>query len=365
MSDQLGELPDPSAEGVLRLDDFESIARDRMHPAAYAYYAGGAADEHTMAENTAAFTRFQLRPRVLRDVSRVDTTTTLLGQQVSVPFGLAPNAAQGLAHPDGECATARAAAAAEIVMCLSTFSNKPLAEVAAAAPEGPRWFQLYVHQDRAIAQDMIRKAVTSDYRAIVVTVDLPVPGYRERELRWPYEGTEESAFGNITADTKGKAIIELLGGLINAALTWDDLAWIRETAGVPLVVKGVMTSEDAALAVEHGADAVWVSNHGGRQLDRVPATIEVLEEIVTAIDGRAEIYLDGGVRRGTDVVTALALGARAVFLGRPYLYALAVAGEDGVRRAIGLLADEVVNAMTLLGITGVGQLDPSYVQRAT
>lgn len=361
--DDVGELPDPDMDSILRLAEFESIARERMDPAAYAYYAGGAADESTMADNTAAFGRFRLRPRVLRDVSHVDASTTLLGERVAWPFGLAPNAGQALAHPDGECATARAAAEAGIVMCLSTFTNRAPEEVHAAAPEGQRWFQLYVHQQREVAEQMIRRTVDAGYRAIVVTVDLPVGGYRERELRWPYRWSEETSFATLTASTKGKSILELLEGFVNAALTWDDLAWIRDVAGLPVVVKGILTGEDAALAVEHGAAAVWVSNHGGRQLDRVPATIEVLEEIVAAVAGRAEVYLDGGIKRGTDVVTALALGARAVFLGRPYLYALAAGGEAGVTRAIRMLADETTNAMALLGATTVDELEPAHVRR--
>lgn len=363
MDENVGDLPERSLDDVLRLAEFEVIARARMDPAAYAYYAGGAADESTMADSVAGFARFRLRPRVLRDVSHVDPSTTLLGRRVPWPFGLAPNAAQVLAHPEGECATARAAASAGIVMCVSTFSNKPIEDICAAAPGGHRWFQLYVHQERDVAEEMIRRAAAAGYEAIVVTVDLPVAGYRERELRQPYRWSEETAFGNLGASTKGKEILELLGGLVNAALTWDDLAWIRDVAGLPVVVKGILTGEDAALAVEHGAAGVWVSNHGGRQLDRVPATIDVLEEVVAAVQGRAEVYLDGGIRRGTDVVTALALGARAVFLGRPYLYALAAGGEAGVARAIRLLADETENAMALLGATTVDELEPPHVRR--
>jgi isopentenyl diphosphate isomerase/L-lactate dehydrogenase-like FMN-dependent dehydrogenase len=346
--------------GILRLDEFEPLARGAMDAAAYAYYAGGAADEITLRANLAAFERYRLVPRVLVDVSSVDAATTLLGTPVAMPIGIAPNAAQHLADKEAECATARAAATAGVLMCLSTFSNRSIEEVAAAA-EGPKWFQLYVHKDRGVAKSMIERAAASGYRAIVVTVDVPVGGYRERELRTPFRQSQQQAFGNLQDDARGKTILDLLDGLINAALTWDDLGWIKSVSGLPLVVKGVLSPVDAALCVEHGADGVVVSNHGGRQLDRVPAAVDMLEQVVDAVAGRAEVYVDGGVRRGTDVVTALALGARAVFIGRPYLFALALAGQYGVELCLELIHAELLNAMALVGADRVDRVDRSHL----
>lgn len=361
----MSERGEPTAHvalgGILRLDEFEALAKAKLDPAAYAYYAGGAADEITVARNVAAFQARTLIPRVLVDVSLLDPSTTMLGTPVSMPVGIAPNAAHGLADPEGECATARAAATAGVVMCLSTFSSFPMDEVAAAS-DGPKWFQLYVHKDRGVAKTMIERAVAAGYEAIVLTVDLPVGGYRERELRTPFRSSQQQGFPNLPVDTTDKSILELLDGVINSTLTWDDLGWVRSVSGLPLVVKGVLAADDARRCVEHGADGVVVSNHGGRQLDRTPAPIDVLEDVVAAVDGGCEVYLDGGIRRGTDVVTALALGARAVFLGRPYLYALAAGGEAGVTLCLDLLKAEILNAMALLGTPAVSDITRAHVR---
>lgn len=334
---------------VHALADFEALARDALSPAAWGYYAGGSWDEVTLRENEAAFRRRVLRPRVLVDVSRVDTFTTILGERVSLPVGFAPVALQGLAHPEGEVVPARVAGRAGLPFVLSTYSSRSL-ETVAAVGRGVRWFQLYVQHDRRIAEHLVGRAVEAGYRAIMLTADLPRPGIRERERRQPL--TETGGLGNV-APAGDKEFIDLIRGLNDASLGWDDLAWLRSLSDLPLVVKGILTGEDARLAVEHGAAALVVSNHGGRQLDRVSASIDALEEVVAAVDGRAEVYLDGGVRRGTDVVTALALGARAVFVGRPFLYALAGAGEAGVTRAVELLREEVEAAMALLGCATV------------
>jgi 4-hydroxymandelate oxidase len=347
---------------ILRLDDFEELAKEKLEPGAYAYYAGGAGDEITLRENVDAFARRRLRPRVLVDVSSLDPTTTFLGTDVPMPVALAPNADHSLAHPEGEVATARAASKSGALMCLSTFSARSLQDVAAVA-ENPLWFQLYAHKDKALTKDLVQRAVAEGYRAIVLTVDLPVIGYRERELRHPIEFNTTQALGNFAGlvDTKGKSLQSFLEGIVNDALTWEDLEWLADMAGVPVALKGVLTGEDADLACEHGAAAVIVSNHGGRQLDKAPATIDVLEEVVQAVGDRAEVYLDGGVRRGTDVVTALALGARGVFFGRPYLFALAAMGEGGVELALDMMRAEVLNAMALLGARNVSEITRSHV----
>ncbi|MBA2253642.1 MAG: alpha-hydroxy-acid oxidizing protein [Chloroflexi bacterium] len=340
------DLPDLAA--IHSLADFEELARARLPVDAFDYVAGGSWDELTLAENERAFQRRRLRPRVLIDVSRIELATTMLGTRVAMPVALAPTAFESFVHPEAELAPARAAAAAGVLFTLSTFSSASLEEVAAVG-QGPRWFQLYVHRDRAISRGIVERAAAAGYEAIVLTVDLPLPGYRIRDLRSRLRHPDR--LGNMAVTpVPGMAFQDVFAGFTEPALTWSDLAWIRGLTALPLVVKGIMTGEDAALAVDHGAAAIVVSNHGGRQLDRVFATIDVLEEVVNAVAGRVEVYLDGGVRRATDVLTALALGARAVFIGRPYLFAMAAAGEAGVARALELLRTELLTAMPLLGV---------------
>jgi len=338
---------------VFTLADFERLAQVSLSPDVFDYYAGGSWDEHTMRENEAAFARRTLRPRMLVDVSHVDTTTTLLGAPVSLPIGFAPTALQGLAHPEGEVVPARVAGREGMIYMLSTFANRSL-ETVASVGRGVRWFQLYVQRDRGRSVELVSRAAEAGYTALVLTIDLPMPGYRIRELRRPVR--DAGPLGNILDTGLGGAALDPVVLDNDASLTWADLAWIRSLADLPLVVKGILGPDDARLAVEHGAAAVVVSNHGGRQLDRVPATIDVLEAVVEAVAGRAEVYLDGGVRRGTDVVTALALGAHAVFIGRPFLYALAAAGEAGVGRAVEILRAETTTAMALLGCPSVASI---------
>lgn len=349
-----------SLQGVLNLAELEVLARAAMDPGAFDYYYGGAADEITLKENIEAFRRYRLRPRVLIDVSAVDVGTELLSTRVSMPVGLAPAALHKLAHRDGEVATARAAADAGALLCLSTLSSCTLEEVAEASA-GPRWFQLYVYKDRSLAEDLVKRVAEAGYEALVLTVDLPVAGYRERDLRNQFETPHYATPASLTAD---KEFLESIDFALDQSLSWSDLEWIRSISDLPLVVKGVLTPEDARIAVEHGAAAVWVSNHGGRQLDRTPAPIDVLEDVVQAVEGRAEIYLDSGVRRGTDVIVALALGARAVFIGRPYLWGLAAGGQAGVARALELMSAELVNAMTLLGVRNLGEITRAHVMSA-
>jgi isopentenyl diphosphate isomerase/L-lactate dehydrogenase-like FMN-dependent dehydrogenase len=348
-------------ERILNLSEFEGPARENMAPYAFAYFAGGASDEVTLRGNIEAFGRFALRPRVFVDVSSIDPATTMLGVRVSIPVAFAPTALHKLAHPDGEIASALACNGAGALMCLSTLSSVSIEDVAQVST-GPRWFQLYVHKERSVAIDLVQRAVASGYSAIVVTADLPVPGYREREYRHDLTIPDDARpvnFGNTATEEEFN---HYLVGLHDQSLTWDDLGWMREAAGdVPLVLKGILTAEDAILAVEHGVAGIIVSNHGGRQLDRSPAAIDVLEEIVQAVGDRAEVYLDGGVRRGADVLIALGLGARAVFLGRPLLYALATAGEAGVGRAFELIRAEIENSMALLGTATLGDIHRSHV----
>lgn len=352
------------------LADFEAPARAAMEPAAFDYVTGGAWDEITLAENEAAWRRRRLRPRVLTDVSRVDPSTTLLGSTSALPLAIAPMAAHGLAHPHGEVATARAAAAAGVPFTLSTMSSRSIEEVAAAAPTGTNWFQLYTQADPGRSRELVERAAAAGYGAVVLTVDLPRLGYRDRDRRSGFDlpalgnfpadrPTHRPEFGGTNSDPTGFGRLDAPGH----RLTWSDLAAIRSWSDLPLVLKGILTAEDAHLAVEHGADAIVVSNHGGRQLDRVPAAIDVLEEVLDAVAARTEVWVDGGVRRGLDIAIAVALGARGVMLGRAALWALAAGGQAGVERALAIIGEEFEIALTLLGAASPADLRPAHVAR--
>jgi 4-hydroxymandelate oxidase len=339
--------------GIFNLHDFEALARARLPEEVYAYIAGGAGDETTLAENEAAFRRYRLRSRVLVDVSRVDTATTVLDRPVELPVGMAPTALQGLAHPGGEVAAATAVAAAGGIYCLSTISSRSLEEVAAAG--GRRWFQFYVQKDRGFSRSLVERAAAAGYEAIVLTGDLPMPGYRERELRLPLD-VGDDAMGNFVQRDASGELMSVIFDAFDSSLSWRDIEWLRSLSDLPIVLKGVMTAEDAALASQHGCDAIVVSNHGGRQLDRSRASIDALGEIVDAVGDDLEIYLDGGVRRGIDAVIALSRGARAVFLGRSLIYALCAGGGAGVTHALGLMRAEMENVMAQLGASSIDQL---------
>jgi 4-hydroxymandelate oxidase len=362
-----------SLADAVSIADVERLASGRMTPEAWDYVAGGAEDELTLQLNPAAFRRWRFLPRVLVDVARVDTRTTLLGHPVSLPIGVSPVAAQGLADPEGEVPTARAAAAEGAMFCLSTVSSRSIEEVAAAVPAGsPRWFQLYVNEDARFTRRLVERAEAAGYGAIVLTVDLPVLGYREREKRRGWEldiplGNFRGSDGDRAAgeaERDGQVDLDRLLDTRHVSLTWDGLGEIRAWTSLPIVVKGILHPDDARLAVEHGAAAVVVSNHGGRQLDRSPAALDVLAAVAAAVDGRVEVYLDGGVRRGSDALVALALGARAVFAGRPFVFGLGAGGEAGVRRAFGILREELERAMALLGTPTLGDVTRDHVREA-
>lgn len=353
---------------IVNLAEFEPLARNAMDAAAFDYVAGGAWDEITLAENEAAWRRRRLRPRVLVDVSALDPSTTMLGTPTALPVAIAPMAVHGLAHPDGEVATARAAAAAGVPFTLSTMSSRSIEEVAAATPGGTNWFQLYTQADPGRTRELVDRAATAGYGAIVLTVDLPRLGYRERDRRSGFELTGLGNFadapdgpthgGGVHATADGFARLE---AQLDVGLTWADLATIRSWSTLPLVLKGILTAEDARLAVEHGVDAVVVSNHGARQLDRVPATLDVLTEVVDAVGDAAEIWIDGGVRRGLDIAIAVAMGARGVLLGKPVFWALAAGGQTGVERAIAILREELEIALALLGTPTPAHLTPAHI----
>jgi isopentenyl diphosphate isomerase/L-lactate dehydrogenase-like FMN-dependent dehydrogenase len=352
-----------SEERPVNLRDVARLVEGRLDAGAHGYFAGGAGDERTLADNEAAFARRRLRPRVLVDVSHVSTATTVLGTEVSMPVLVAPIALQRIAHPDGEPGMARAAAAAGTIMCVSTLATATALECSEAAPEAPRWFQLYVLSDRSVTRALIDEAVACGYRAIVVTVDAPAAGHRERDLRSGFAVPPGIDMPGVRAVTGGGAGMTPAGffSLVDTSLTWKGLAQLVEEVDIPVVVKGVHTAADARLAVEHGAAGVVVSNHGGRQLDGVPAGIDMLEEVVQEVAGDVEVLVDGGVRRGTDVVVALALGARAVLLGRPTLWGLAWDGEAGARWVLETLRDEVRLALTLLGAPSPADVTRAHV----
>jgi isopentenyl diphosphate isomerase/L-lactate dehydrogenase-like FMN-dependent dehydrogenase len=348
---------------LVTLDDAERLAEAIVPPDAWGYIAGGAGDERTLRWNREAFSRFRLRYRVLIDVSDVSTETTVLGTPVSMPVLVAPMAYQAIAHEDHELGMARGTAAAGTVMCLSTVATATPADVAAAAPGGPRWLQIYVFKDRSVSHEVIEQALEAGFSALVLTADLPVVGIRDREVRAGFDTPE----GDVPAMVAARARIgndDPALRLLDAGVEWQYVAELRERFGVPVIVKGLVTAEDARLACEHGAAGVVVSNHGGRQLDGAIASLEALPEVVEAVAGSAEVYLDGGVRRGTDVVTALALGARAVLVGRPAMYGLAFGGERGVRQVLDILRDETENALALLGCRSPAEVTHKHVTRA-
>jgi isopentenyl diphosphate isomerase/L-lactate dehydrogenase-like FMN-dependent dehydrogenase len=351
---------------LLNVWDYERAAEERLEPGAFGYFAGGAADEWTLRENLAAFQRWVLRPRMLVDVSATTTTTTILGTEISMPLLVAPTAFQRMAHPEGELAMARGAAAAGTIMCLSTIANATIEEVAAAAPDAPRWFQLYWGTDRRVVSDLVTRAESSGFGAIVLTVDLPVLGRRERDLRTGFEIPPEVPVPvySALAEVVGSVSPATIQWAVDNALTWKDLEWLRSLTPLPLVVKGILTAVDALLAAEAGARAIVVSNHGGRQLDAVAAALDALPEIVEAVGERTDVLMDGGIRRGTDVVKALALGAKAVLAGRAPLWGLAVDGAQGVERVLELLRSEIELALALCGCTSPAEVARAHVARA-
>lgn len=356
------DLKAPNCEAL------EPAARTVLTEAAYNYYAGGAEDETTLRANRAAFGRFYLRPRVLVDVGEVDTSVEILGERLSMPILLAPTAFQRLAHPEGEKASARAARAAGTVMVASTLSTTSVQDTAAAAP-GPLWFQLYVYRDREITRAMVERAEAAGCTALCLTVTVPVQGNRERDTRTGFRLPPELEMANFTGlrqaafpdDAAGSGLEAFIGREFDPTLTWSAVEWLRSITRLPIVLKGIVTPEDAALAVEHGADAVIVSNHGGRQLDCAEPTLLALPRVAEAVAERIPVLMDGGIRRGTDVVKALALGARAVLIGRPVLWGLSVGGQAGVERVLEMLGGELRRTLALLGRGSVRQVDASAI----
>ncbi|MBM3694971.1 MAG: alpha-hydroxy-acid oxidizing protein [Actinobacteria bacterium] len=350
---------------MLDLENLEHRAQERLSATMYAYFAGGADDETTLADNTAAWKRIRLLPRVMRDVSAVSIATEVLGTPLGMPILVGPWAFQGLAHPEGETATAKGAAAAGTAMVVSTVATTSLEDVAVAAPAAPRWFQFYLLRDRLMSEDLLHRAAAAGYRAVVMTVDkLPVPGRRRRLAADRFSLPERTVipnFGYVVPEGKDTGPDGYLRGLLDPSVTFDDLSWACAECRLPLVVKGVLSPEDAVAAVEAGASGLIVSNHGGRQLDGAVATADALRAVVDAVAGRVPVLVDGGIRSGADVLKALAIGASAVLVTRPVIWGLVVHGAPGVEAVLHELAAELAHAMALCGARDVADVDRGII----
>lgn len=349
---------------LVNLHDYEVLAQSRLAQPIWDYYQGGSDDEITLHANHEAFRHLRLCPHVLTGTGSCDLRTSMLGSEISMPIIVAPTAGHGMAHPAGECATMRGAGAAQTGMIVSTDSTYSLEEIAQSAA-GPHWYQLYIYTFQE-AQKSIRRAEAAGYQAIVLTVDAPILGRRERDIRNDMISFQEAYYPKAFAGNAPHTIFGSSDTIEQAAyeghlLTWDVLSWLRQQTSLPIILKGILAAEDAKLAIAHKVAGIIVSNHGGRQLDSVLPTIEVLPEVVAAAAGRCEIYLDGGIRRGTDILKALALGARAVLLGRPILWGLAVDGTAGVQQVLEILREELRIAMLLAGCATVSNISNELV----
>src|ERR671925_168463 len=345
----------------INLFEFEELAKESLPKEEYDYVAGGATDEISVDRNRRAFASWALRPRVLRDVSKLDLSTTVLGTKISLPVLIAPCGGHKKAHPEGEVATYRAAAACGTILAVSANSSTPFEELAKAA-SGHLWVQLYPFRDREMTKDWLARAKEAAYEAICVTLDSQWPPKRERNIRNNYRRVRGVNYPKASTDAPRPA--GRAGAGSDPAAAWKDLEWIKSATDLPVVAKGIMTGEDADLCAQVGADAVIVSNHGGRHLDNTLATIEVLSEAVAAVKGKMEVLLDGGIRRGADVVKAIALGAKAVFIGRPLFWGLAVGGEQGVIRGLNVLREEIEITMAKCGRPNVASIDSTVVVKA-
>ncbi|XP_028417849.1 hydroxyacid oxidase 1-like [Dendronephthya gigantea] len=372
MADHDANLNSIAVSEPVCISDFENYARAFLPKNAWDYYSSGANEGITLRENRQAFERLKLRPRILKDVSNIDMSTTILGEKIDFPICVAATAMQKLAHPDGEIATARAVVQAGTCMMLSSWSTSRIEEVAEASSSGLKWLQLYVYKDPSVTLDLIRRAESSGFKAIAVTVDTPLLGRRYGDARNKFSlpphltlANYKQSYATGVKSDKDSGLATFVNSLINSSLTWEFIPWLRSVTKLPIVLKGILTAEDARLAVQHGVDGILVSNHGARQLDGVPATIEALPEVVSAVDGKCEVYLDGGVRFGTDALKALALGARAVFVGRPILWGLSYQGEAGVSKLLQIFKDEFKLAMGLVGCDCVKDISRNLVAHQT
>ncbi|XP_053448669.1 2-Hydroxyacid oxidase 2 isoform X4 [Nycticebus coucang] len=344
------------------LADFEVRAREQLSKTTWDFIDGGADEGITRDDNIAAFKKIRLRPRYLRDVSEVDTRTTILGEKVSAPIGISPTGFHTIACPDGEMSTARAAQAAGVCYITSTFASCSFEDIVAAAPGGLRWFQLYVQPDQQLNKQLVQRVESLGFKALVVTVDTPVVGNRRHDFRNRLDLKKNLMLTDLRSPRERNSIPSLQTSAPSPHFSWNGLSWFQSLTRLPIILKGILTKEDAELAVKHNVQGIIVSNHGGRQLDEVPSSIDALTEVVTAVNGKLEVYLDGGVRTGNDVLKALALGAKCVFLGRPILWGLACKGEHGVREVLNILKNEFHTSMTLTGCRSIAEINPNLIQ---
>ncbi|XP_034966009.1 2-Hydroxyacid oxidase 1 [Zootoca vivipara] len=361
------------SEKPICIADFEEHAKKFLRKSVYDYYKSGADDQQTLAENVSAFSRLRLYPRMLKNVSALDLSTSILGQKLSMPICVAATAMQCMAHADGEIATARACRSMRTGMMLSSWSTTSIEEVAQEAPEAIRWLQLYIYKDREVTRSLVKRAEKAGYKGIFVTVDTPFLGKRLDDVRNKFQlppnlrmknfETNDLAFSSETGYGENSGLSVYVAEAIDPSINWEDMKWLRGLTSLPIVAKGILRADDAREAVKHGVNGILVSNHGARQLDGVPATVEVLPEIMEAVGGKVEVFLDGGVRKGTDVLKALALGARAVFVGRPVIWGLAYKGEEGVKEVLKILKEEFQLAMALSGCQNVEAIDRTLVRR--
>ncbi|KAG6669043.1 hypothetical protein CIPAW_01G215500 [Carya illinoinensis] len=360
----VGDRQKKMAGEPVNVNEFQELAREALPKMYYDYYAGGAEDQYTLKDNVEAFKRITIRPRILVDVSRIDMSTTVLGYNISAPIMIAPTGLHKLAHPEGEAATARAAAASKTIMILSTGSSCTMEEVASSC-NTVRFFQLYVYKRRDLAAALVHRAEKNGYKALVLTVDVPRLGRREADIKnkmiAPRSKNLEGLLSIEVDSNSGSNLEAFCKATMDASLCWKDVEWLRSITNMPILIKGILTREDAIKAAEIGVAGIIVSNHGARQLDYSPATITVLEEVVHAVGGKIPVLFDGGVRRGTDVFKALALGAEAVLIGRPVVFGLAAKGEHGVKRVIQMLKDELELAMALSGCPSVKDITRSHL----
>ena len=355
--------PATNLDELVSLLDFEPAAQRHMSHSSWEYFSSGVADEITLRWNREAYDRLRLRPRVLVDVSSIDTRVSLLGQELPHPVLLAPAADQRMVHPEGEVATAQGAGGAGTIFVLSSFTNTAVEEVARNA-SGPLWFQLYVQRDRGFTRDVVQRAEAAGCKAVCVTVDSPTFGPRNRQARAKYELAPGLSRPHLPPPAKGnvgRGGLQVFPDWVEPALTWRDIGWISSICKIPVLIKGVLNPDDADRAAKEGTAGIIVSNHGARNLDTVPATVDALPQVADRVAGRIPVLVDGGIRRGTDVVKALALGANAVLIGRPYLYGLAIGGCDGVQRVIEILRNELEMTMGLLGHTSIQAIDRSAI----
>jgi (S)-2-hydroxy-acid oxidase len=352
---------------ITNVMEYEAIAKEKLPKMVYEYYASAAEDQWTLRENRNAYSRILFRPRILIDVSNVDTSATILGFKIASPIMIAPVAMQKMAHPDGEYATARAASAGNTIMTLSSWATSSVEEVASTGP-GVRFFQLYVMKDRNVVEQLVRRAEKAGFKAIALTVDTPRLGRREVDIKNRFNLPPHLSLKNYEGLDLGKldqtndsGLSAYVASQVDRSLSWKDVKWLQSITSLPILVKGVLTAEDARIAINVGAQGIIVSNHGARQLDYVPATINALEEVVKAAQGRVPVFVDGGIRRGTDVFKALALGASGVFIGRPVIFSLAAEGEAGIKKVLQMLKDEFELTMALSGCRSLQEITRDHI----